>query len=50
MAGCVIASFTTIFLISFFPTILIIIKDIKYYYELKGIGGKEGDHHLGRDD
>lgn len=50
MVGCIIVSFTTVYFISFFPTIPIIHKYIKYYYELKEIGDKEGNEHLRRED
>lgn len=50
MVGCIIVSFKTVYFISFFPTIPIIYKYIKYYYELKEIGDKEGNEHLRRED
>lgn len=43
MAGCVTASFTTAYLISFFPTSLFISRYILNYCELEGIGDKEGN-------
>lgn len=38
MAGCVIASFTTVYLITFCATSFIISKHMKHYYELEGRG------------
>lgn len=48
MVGGVTVSFTTVHLIRLFPTILILRKHIKYYYELKEIGDKEGNERWRR--